>query len=269
MSFQNFINYLTRHKNPSIDFSDLFSTEKNHHKLLKLLHKYPTPIFICDPSIIQKRYQRLETLLIKYWGHNHAIAYSLKSNYQLTKSLKNLGAWAEVVSDFELNQALKVGFPGKKIIYNGPYKPNTSLKLAIKNQVLINIDNQEELKRLSSLTKRELINLGLRINIYDDVRHFGFNLDSKELKDVIDQINKHSNLQLVSLHCHLGSNIDKPLLYSKAALKLTNLANHLHQNHNIAIKMIDLGGGFPSHGPKPFQHQTWQAHSIDQYIMPI
>jgi len=269
MIFKYIINHLKFPQKSSVDFSYLFSIKKNRHQLLSLLQKHPTPLFISDTTIIKNRFKQLKTLLNKHWSKNHAIAYSFKTNYQAIKSLKKLGAWAETVSEFELSKAQKLGFPNKEVIFNGPYKPNTALKTAINNKVLIHLDNQTELNRLSSLVNKKKTNVGLRLNPNINDNHFGFSLKSPQTKKAINQIVKHQYLNLISLHCHLGSNISKPSNYLKAAHKLSKLANQLYKNYNLKLKILDLGGGFPSHGPKPFHRLSWKQKSIDQFIKPI
>jgi FMN phosphatase YigB (HAD superfamily) len=54
------------------------------------------------------------------------------------------GAWAEVVSGFEYEKAIRNGVPGNKILFNGPDKTIAELKQAIENESTIHIDHFEQ-----------------------------------------------------------------------------------------------------------------------------
>lgn len=58
------------------------------------------------------------------------------------------GAYAEVVSEFEYEMALKLEINPKRIIFNGPIKSNKILKKALINKSMVNADNITEVKRI-------------------------------------------------------------------------------------------------------------------------
>lgn len=58
------------------------------------------------------------------------------------------GSWAEVVSGFEYQKAIRNGVPGNLIIFIGPDKSKEDLILAVKNRSLIHIDHFDELYML-------------------------------------------------------------------------------------------------------------------------
>jgi diaminopimelate decarboxylase len=53
-------------------------------------------------------------------------------------------------------------------------------------------------------------------------------------------------LELVGLHCHIGTYMLSSRAYGIAASKLADLALGLKRRYNHDVKYIDLGGGFPS-----------------------
>lgn len=69
-------------------------------------------------------------------------AWSYKTNYMnaVCRIFHQEGSWAEVVSGFEYEKALKNGVPGNKIIFNGPIKSDAELIKAAQNGSLIHID---------------------------------------------------------------------------------------------------------------------------------
>ena len=53
-------------------------------------------------------------------------------------------------------------------------------------------------------------------------------------------------LELVGLHCHIGTFMLSPFAYGVAASKLVELALAVEQKFKHEIKYLDLGGGFAS-----------------------
>jgi diaminopimelate decarboxylase len=72
---------------------------------------------------------------------NFNIAYSYKTNYtpKLCRIVNELGGFAEVVSDMEMEIALRIGVEPKNIIWNGPFKNAKKVEqlLVIYNKFLI------------------------------------------------------------------------------------------------------------------------------------
>ena len=58
---------------------------------------------------------------------------------------------AEVVSDMEMQLALRLGYSGDKIIFNGPFKSLSAIKYALLNKVCIHIDSLDELINICSI----------------------------------------------------------------------------------------------------------------------
>ncbi len=56
----------------------------------------------------------------------------------------------------------------------------------------------------------------------------------------------HSRLDLVGLHCHIGTYMLSAQAYGVAASKLANLAKNIRKEYDHVITYIDLGGGFAS-----------------------
>ena len=75
---------------------------------------------------------------------------------------------------------------------------------------------------------------------------FGLNYDNGQAWDAINKIMASKNLNLVGLHCHIGTFMLSPSAYGVAATKLSDLAVRVKQKFGKVIEYIDLGGGFPS-----------------------
>ncbi len=54
------------------------------------------------------------------------------------------------------------------------------------------------------------------------------------------------SLELIGLHCHIGTFIQDPAAHGQAAGKLARFANEIRAAHGIKLSFLDLGGGFAS-----------------------
>src|SRR5512136_1935105 len=75
---------------------------------------------------------------------------------------------------------------------------------------------------------------------------FGFNYENGQAWDALNRIMHSGKLELVGLHCHIGTFMLAPSAYGVAATKLAELALSIEKKYKHEIKYIDLGGGFAS-----------------------
>ncbi|MDP6909067.1 MAG: hypothetical protein QF371_06155, partial [Flavobacteriales bacterium] len=181
-------------------------------------------------------------------------AWSYKTNYisAVCNVFHQMGSWAEVVSGFEYQKALKNGVPGSKIIFNGPDKTVEELKLAMENNSLIHIDHLDELYTLTELCEETQIRpkVAIRVNmdtgIYPMWDRFGFNYENGQAWDAINKIVLGDHMDLVGLHAHIGTFMLTANAYGVAATKLSELALSIQEKYDKKIQYIDMGGGFAS-----------------------
>lgn len=246
------------------------SIGQNKKKLIQIISSHPTPFFVSDRTIINRQFSDTNKALNQHWGQNHAVAYSLKTNYDLILPIKNLGAWAEVVSSRELELAFQYQFSPQSIIYNGPLKSKASLIKSLNNKTIVNVDNLQELNTILSLKDQiNKIEICLRLNLYKHDYRFGFPINSQITLKTINLIKKFKQIKLVGFHTHLGSDINKLSIYSHAAVSITRFLKSLDTKLISSIKYLDIGGGFPSNGLKPYYYKIWQPEPINNYIKTI
>lgn len=178
--------------------------------------------------------------------NNVEIAYSYKTNYlpEICKKINYLGGISEVVSDMELDLALKLG-NYNKIIFNGPYKTRESLIKSMLNGVIIHVDSIDELKIIEELinsNNKLKCSLGIRINMSfssDSTSRFG--IYKSEINNVLAVISSNNRIELKGIHCHLPNRDLKSFEFRiKEILKIYDFY------FKNKIEYIDLGGGFPS-----------------------
>ncbi|MEI8048068.1 MAG: diaminopimelate decarboxylase [Bacteroidota bacterium] len=218
-----------------------------------LIENFGSPLFVISEKQIRRNYQNA-TRIFKTRYPKVQFAWSYKTNYMnaVCKVFHQEGSWAEVVSGFEYQKALGNGVPGNKIIFNGPDKTDEQLIAAARNNSLIHIDHFDELYSLirlseaNSLKPRVAIRVNMDTGIYPKWDRFGFNFENGQAWNAITRIINSEQLDLVGLHCHIGTFMLSPSAYAVAATKLCELTWSIKEKFNKTIQYIDLGGGFPS-----------------------
>jgi len=218
-----------------------------------IIAKYGSPVFAVSETKIRDTYEEAKSAFTSRYPKVQ-FAWSYKTNYldAVCRIFHKLGSWAEVVSMFEYEKALKNGVPGSQIIFNGPDKSDSDLEIAISNSSLIHIDHFDELYSILKIaeTSEKRPKVAIRVNmdtgIYPQWDRFGFNYENGEAWQALNRLMYSEKVDVVGLHTHIGTYITTPNAYSVAVSKLAELASKLKNKFNHAIKYIDTGGGFAS-----------------------
>lgn len=176
--------------------------------------------------------------------------YSYKTNCVpgVLKLIHEEGLGAEVISPYELWIAIKLGLPGRRIIFNGPHKTEESLELAVSHDLrLINADSLTDLHRILAACRAQgkPANIGIRLcPTRGWSAQFGLSLSNGEATEGLKLIKAHSDLlRLKGLHLHLGSQITDTSLFAKSLDEA--LAFLVQAGGSTAeIDCLDVGGGF-------------------------
>jgi diaminopimelate decarboxylase len=219
----------------------------------RLIETYGSPVFVISERTIRKTYQNaVRAFSTRY--PKVQFAWSYKTNYinAVCSIFHQEGSWGEVVSGFEYRKALGNGVPGNKIIFNGPEKTNAELELAINNDSLIHVDHFDELYQLIDVSDRmnKKPRVAIRVNmdtgIYPIWDRFGFNYENGTAWSALTKIVASGKLNLVGLHCHIGTYMMVTTAYTIAVNKLCDLAWNCKTQLNTTIQYLDMGGGFPT-----------------------
>jgi diaminopimelate decarboxylase len=248
-------------------------------RIFARLQENPPPVFLVDKAILVQRYFELQKALDRDWPR-HVIAYSFKTNYFAAQSkvFQELGAWAEVVSGREYEMAKCLGYRGDQIIFNGLSKTHEQLRRALQCGSHLQINDDDELERLLSVIsgeknrKLERIPIGLRVSTTRTglkPSRFGCSLEDGTARTTVERICAAEALTLSGLHIHLHGDTDDPSCYRRASEALGGFISTEIPNCLDTLKYLDLGGGFPAHGPQPRSRTSWNPRPIDDYISAI
>lgn len=210
----------------------------------ELISQFGSAFYILDSKQFRQNYAELKASFSDIYP-NFNIAYSYKTNYTptLCRAVKELSGYAEVVSEMELELALRVGNPPESIIWNGPIKNPNKMAEFLLSGGTVNLDSVDEAHFALALANAHpdaVLNVGIRCN-YDVndgvVSRFGLDVHSSDFSKVLDIIAKTPNLKLKNYHCH----------FAKRKLEYwANRANgmlELLSKTSIIPERIDIGGG--------------------------
>lgn len=216
----------------------------NKQVINELRKEYGDAFYLLDSEQYRNNFLELRETFRKIYP-NFNIAYSYKTNYtpKFCKIVNELGGYAEVVSEMELEIALRVGVKPNRIIWNGPIKNPKKLEDFLVAGGTDNIDSVEELEVVKNIAKRypdKTLNLGIRCNyeVNDGVvSRFGFDVDSEGFKNVLAFVSSTPNVHFINFQCHFAK---RQIEYWPARAKgMVELIDRL----GIIPERIDIGGG--------------------------
>jgi len=240
----------------------------------KLVAEYGSPLFVFSERTLRRTFRdAMRSFEVRY--PRVQFAWSYKTNYldAICATFHSEGAWAEVVSEHEYEMARRLGIPGDRIIYNGPYKPFAALQTAAGEGAKIHLDRYEEISSLERIAEQlgRTIDVGIRLNLDTGITprwdRFGFNLDNGEAWRAARRIRLGSKLRVNAVHAHIGTFVLEPSAYHVEANKLAAFAKTIASELGFRIEYIDLGGGFPSANTLQGQYAPGHASnaSLDAY----
>lgn len=209
----------------------------------RIRDEYGEAFYLLDSMQFRENFTELKNEFASIYP-DFNIAYSYKTNYtpKLCMIVNELGGYAEVVSEMEVELALRCGVAPGKIIWNGPVKNAMKLEEYLLAGVTVNIDSYDEAVLVSEIAGRTgtHLRIGLRCN-YDVqdgvVSRFGFDIDGDDFRKALTLIADTENIDLVSLQCHFAK---RQLEYWPARAKgMLALIDRL----GVVPERIDIGGG--------------------------
>ena len=218
--------------------------EINKNILGDLRKEYGDAFYLLDSTQFKKNFQELKDAFGKIYSHFN-IAYSYKTNYipKLCRLVNELGGYAEVVSEMELEIARRVGCKPERIIWNGPIKNPAIVEEFLLEGGCINIDSREEMTMIKAIHERhadKVITVGIRCNydVYDGVvSRFGFDIDGEDFKEAVAFATNTKNVHFINFQCHFAKRqIDYWPARAKGMIELIDKLG-------INPERIDIGGG--------------------------
>lgn len=223
----------------------------------ELVNSFDTPLYVYNAEIIDRQYSRLKQA---FSSCKTRINFACKAlnNVKVMRHLHDLGACLDTVSIQEVWLGLKAGFTPEEIIYTPNCVSMEEIDLAVKEGVMINIDNISILEQFG-LKYGNTVPICIRINPHvmagGNINISTGHIDSKfgisiyQMRHV-DRVVKNTGLNVIGLHMHTGSDIVDVDIFLRAADILFEQAEHFPD-----LTFIDFGSGFKV-PYKPDDHST-------------
>jgi len=214
---------------------------------------YGTPAYIYSANVIRSCYLSYAQNM----PANALVCYAVKANSNLAilQLLAQLGAGFDIVSGGELARVLKAGGDPQKIVFSGVGKTAQEMEQALNAGIYcFNLESYAEALELQQVAKRlnKTAPIALRINpnvdagshpyIATGLKTNKFGVDIEQALDVYLELNKLSNLKIIGIDCHIGSQLTEISPFIETTNCVLNLIQNLKE-HNINLTHIDLGGG--------------------------
>ncbi|TCO11083.1 diaminopimelate decarboxylase [Natronoflexus pectinivorans] len=216
-----------------------------------LFAAYGSPINIHYLPEFDKNIDTFRKVFTKH-GISYQIFYAHKANKSksIVKCAQENGIGVDTASYRELLQALEAGVKSENLTVTAAIKTEKLLQLAVENNVLVILDNEDECNLLNTIAKKldKQTPVGFRVSGFNTdmgklYSRFGFDLDevSSFITSTCSPQGEHSNLSYTGLHFHLNG-------YSTeqrgAALSQCIILAEKLKDNGFTTQFIDIGGGF-------------------------
>jgi len=227
-----------------------------------------TPFYYYDLDLLRTTLTEINAQSSK---SNFDVHYAMKANVNpsVLACIKNAGLGADCVSGGEVQAALDAGIPASKVVFAGVGKADWEINLGLENDIFcFNVESIPELEVINELAiaKGKTAQVALRINpnVSAHTHHYittglnenKFGINMSELDKVTDLVLTLSNVKLIGIHFHIGSQITDMSSFQALSVRVNEIQEHF-ENRNVCLEVINVGGGLginyehPNHIPVP------------------
>jgi diaminopimelate decarboxylase len=221
--------------------------------LARVAEKFGTPTYVYSAATILDHYTRLHAALAPL---DHLICYAVKanSNRAILKLLADAGAGFDIVSSGELFRVLAAGGDPAKCTFAGVGKSREEIEYALEQGVCsFNVESETELECVDRIAGAKNLRGPIALRVNPDIdphtheyistgsyeNKFGIALD--HIAAVYERASKMSNIDIVGVQMHIGSQITEVEPFASAIRKVAPIVRELKSKY--AIKFFSIGGG--------------------------
>ena len=246
--------------------SDCYNVNEKGHLTIsgcdtvELAEKYGTALYVMSEDEIRSVCRRYKSSFERHYNGNGTALYASKAFCckEICRIVTEEGLDLDVVSGGELYTALAAGVDAKHIHFHGNNKTMQELRYALESGVGdIVVDNLNELHRIEKLSaeKGVVTSISMRIkpgidaHTHEFIRtgqidsKFGFALENGEAFEAVKEAVACENVELIGLHCHIGSQIFALHSYPEAVEVMVELMARIEEGYGYRIEELDVGGG--------------------------
>lgn len=225
-----------------------------------IVNQFGTPVYVYDISLIRERARGFKQTFDQL-GIKAQVAYASKafSTIAMIQLAEEEGLSLDVVSGGELYTAIAAEFPVERIHFHGNNKSREELEMALDYHIgCIVVDNFYELELLDTICKERKQSVSILLRVTPGIEahthdyiltgqedsKFGFDLQNGQAAVALQKAIKSPYLDLLGVHCHIGSQIFETTGFLLAARKIFSKLHEWKEEYSFESKVLNLGGGF-------------------------
>ena len=225
--------------------------------LTDIAERFGTPVMVVDEDDFRSRCRDMA----RAFGGPEHVHYASKAflTRTIARWVEEEGLSLDVASENELRIALMADFPATRITAHGNNKDDAFLRACVDEGVgHVVLDSDQELERLDAIAgeagraQHVMIRVkpGIEAHTHEFIatshedQKFGFSLASGSAYRAAEAAVKAANLELVGLHCHVGSQVFDAQGFTAAADRVLELYSRIHDELGVILPELDLGGGY-------------------------
>ena len=233
-----------------------------------LAAEFGTPLYVFDEETLRTQVRTYREALASHYPGTAQAAYASKAYLctAIAQLFTEEGLDLDVVSGGELYVALRAGFPPERIHFHGNNKSREELTEALAANIgRIVVDNFHELDMLAALSTDHVsrstshaartpiwlrLSPGVAAHTHAHIQtghldtKFGFPIATGDAERAVSLAMQTPGLELVGLHCHIGSQIYEPESLADAAAVLIVFAAEMRDRHGLVLRELSPGGGW-------------------------
>lgn len=213
-----------------------------------------TPFYCYSTATLTRHFRLFEEALS---GLDHLVCFAIKSlsNQAILRTLADLGAGMDVVSEGEYRRARAAGVPGERIVFSGVGKTRAEMAYALQNGIRqFNVESAEELRVLSSVASGLGVTAPITLRVNPDVdakthekiatgrKEDKFGVPISRAREIYAEAATLPGIDVVGIDVHIGSQLTELAPFEAAFAKIADLTRALRADGHT-IRRLDLGGG--------------------------
>jgi diaminopimelate decarboxylase len=218
------------------------------------LQQHATPFYAYDLEHLRKTLEAAKSASSPYKYHVH---YAFKANVDLKVlgAIRDYGFGADCVSGNEVKRAVETGFKPGNIVFAGVGKSDDEIRYALNQDIFcFNCESLPEMEVINQIAseraRKARIALRINPNVHANTHHYittgleenKFGISIHELPEVLEAMKELSNLELIGIHFHIGSQITDLGVFRQLCTRVNEIQEWF-ASRRVNLKVINVGGG--------------------------
>ncbi|MHB0939074.1 MAG: diaminopimelate decarboxylase [Armatimonadota bacterium] len=226
---------------------------------VELAREFGTPLYVMDEATIRAKARELREAYAKRYP-NSLMLFASKSfiTMAMCRIMEEEGFGLDLSSGGEAYTAMQAGFPMERAYLHGNNKSVWELELALQAGIgRIVLDNEREMEMLQAVAAERGTVQDVLLRVAPGIKpethsyistgqidtKFGLGITTGCAMRGLAKAMRLPNLNVVGVHCHIGSNIMGLDSFEMAARMMIRFAAQLRDELGLVIRELNLGGG--------------------------